>query len=155
MRVRIGAGLALLALATVFSAPADAAKMCAWMTEKDEPQDRLLTIYLSSDTEVHFFFKVGGKGIVDKEGDGANAPNDGTFVLQAGQTDSPWQFGTTLYPPGAIDVSIEIHQKPEDIFSDKPTPLWTTFTFRRSIPANEKKAPTILSKKQCAIVPGH
>ena len=143
----------LVSLAVSFSAPARAAKLCGWMVESEEPDDvRKLKILLSSDADVDFFWKIGGKGIV-VPGNTGNSPSDGSFTLHAGQTDSPWSYGQTLEPPGQIDVNIEIHQMPADIFSDKPTPLWANFVFRRNVPANEKKPSAIFAKKQCATVP--
>jgi hypothetical protein len=152
--VRVTAAIALsVSFAVSFAVPVKAAKLCGWMVESEDADDeRKLKIYLSSDAEVDFFYKIGGKGIV-YPGNAGNAPNDGTFALHAGQTDSPWSYGQTLDPPGSIDVNIEIHQTPADIFSDKPTPLWANFVFRRNVPASEKKPPAIFMKKQCATIP--
>lgn len=151
---RIVTAFAVLVSLTVYvSAPAKAAKLCGWMVESEEPDDvRKLKILLFSDADVDFFYKIGGEGIV-YPGNAGNSPSSGTFTLHAGQTDSPWSYGQTLEPPGQIDVSIEIHQTPVDIFSDKPTPLWANFIFRRNVPANEKNPPAMLAKKQCATVP--
>lgn len=122
------------------------------MVETEQPDDeRMLKIYLSSDTEIDFYYAIGGKGIV-VPGNTGNAPNEGTFMLHAGQTDSPWSYGQTLEPPGAIDVNIEIHQMPDDVFSEKPKPLLANFIFRRNVPANEKKPPAVFAKKQCTTV---
>jgi hypothetical protein len=142
----------LISPAVSSSAPAKAAKLCGWMVETQEDDERKLKIFLSSDAEVDFLYKVGGRGIV-VPGNTGNSPSSGSFTLHAGQTDSPWSYGQTMDPPGQIDVNIEIHQMPADIFSDKPTPLWTDFLFRRNVPANEKNPPAILAKKQCATVP--
>jgi hypothetical protein len=153
MLARAFAAFAVLVSFTVsFSLPAKAAKLCGWMVESQEDDERKLKIFLSSDAEVDFLYKIGGKGIV-VPGNTGNAPNSGSFTLHAGQTDSPWSYGQTMEPPGQIDVSIEIHQMPGDIFSDKPTPLWANFVFQRNVPANEKKPPAIFAKKQCATVP--
>ena len=149
---RIAASFALLVVIGA-AVPAHAAKLCGWMVETEEPDDvRKLKIFLSSDAEVDFLYKIGGKGIV-YPGNTGNSPSSGTFTLHAGQTDSPWSYGQTLEPPGQIDINIEIHQTPADIFSDKPTPLWANFVFRRNVPANEKTPPAIFMKKQCATVP--
>ena len=122
------------------------------MVESEQPDDeRMLKIYLSSDP--CGFFLQGRRQRDRLSGNAGNAPNDGTFTLHAGQTDSPWSYGQTLEPPGSIDVNIEIHQTPADIFSDKPTPLWANFVFRRNIPGSEKKPPAIFMKKQCATIP--
>lgn len=150
---RIAAAFALLvSFALSFTAPAQAAKLCGWMVETQEDDERKLKIFLSSDAEVDFLYKIGGKGIV-YPGNAGNAPNSGTFTLHPGQTDSPWSYGQTLEPPGSIDVNIEIHQTPADIFSDKPTPLLANFVFRRNVPANEKKPIATFMTKQCATVP--
>ncbi len=142
----------LFSLAVSFSAPAKAAKLCGWMVESQEDDERKLKIFLSSDAEVDFLYKIGGKGIV-YPGNAGNAPNSGSFTLHPGQTESPWSYGQTLEPPGKIDVNIDIQQMPADIFSDKPTPLWANFVFRRNVPANEKKPTAEFMKKQCATVP--
>ncbi|HTW34289.1 MAG TPA: hypothetical protein VMD53_06715 [Rhizomicrobium sp.] len=143
----------LVSLIVSFSAPAKAAKLCGWMVESEDPDDvRKLKIFLSSDADVDFFYRIGGKGIV-YPGNAGNSPGSGTFTLHPGQTDSPWSYGQTLEPPGQIDVNIEIHQTPADIFSDKPTPLWANFVFRRNVPAAEKNPPATFMKKQCATVP--
>ena len=149
--VRIASALSFfVAFAVSFAAPAEAAKLCGWMVELEQPDDeRMLKIYLSSDADVDFFYKVGGKGIV-YPGNAGNAPNDGTFTLHAGQTDSPWSYGQTLEPPGSIDVNMEIHQTPADIFSDKPTPLWANFVFRRNIPGSGKEAARNLHRRSSA-----
>jgi len=137
-----------------FSFAAPAATLCGWMIESEEPNDvRNLKIFLSSDAEVDFMWKIGGKGI-SYPGNTGSSNSSGTFTLHAGQTDSPWSYGQTLEPPGLIDVNIEIHQMPEDIFSDKPTPLWANFVFRRNVPAGEKKPPAIFARKQCATLTG-
>jgi len=154
MTGRIAAIAFVATFAFSFGGSAQAAKLCAWMIESEEPNDvRHLKIYLSSDAEVDFVWTIGGKGIV-YPGNTGNSPSSGTFTLHAGQTDSPWSYGQTLEPPGQIDVNLEIHQMPEDIFSDKPTPLWANFVFRRDVPANEKKPPAIFARKQCVTLTG-
>jgi len=153
MLARASAAFAVpISLAVSFSVPAKAAKLCGWMVETQEDDERKLKIFLSSDAEVDFLYKIGGRGIV-VPGNTGNAPNSGTFSLHTGQTDSPWSYGQTMDPPGQIDVNIEIHQTPADIFADKPTPLWANFVFRRNVPANEKNPPAVFLKKQCATVP--
>lgn len=150
---RIFAAFAVLvSLAISFSAPAKAAKLCGWMVESQEDDERKLKIFLSSDAEVDFLYKIGGKGIV-VPGNTGNSPDSGTFTLHPGQTDSPWSYGQTMDPPGQIDVDIEIHQTPADIFSKKPTPLLANFVFHRNVPAGEKNPSAIFMKKQCATVP--
>jgi hypothetical protein len=152
--MRVGFALAFVAACGVAVAgPAEAAKLCGWMIESEAPNDvRNLKIYLSSDAEVDFLWKIGGKGI-SYPGNTGSSNSSGSFTLHAGQTDSPWSYGQTLEPPGLIDVNIEIHQMPADIFSDKPTPLLANFVFRRNVPENEKKPSAIFAKKQCVTVP--
>ena len=137
------------------STSAQATKVCAWMVESEAPDDeRRLVIWLQSDADIDFFYQIGGRGIVTSSNTG-NAPNDGTFSLSAGKADSPWKYGQTLEPPGKIDVTIELHKMPTDIFSDAPKPLLAKFAFERDVPAAEKKPPATLARKQCATVPGN
>lgn len=93
------------------------------MVESQEDDERKLKIFLSSDAEVDFLYKIGGKGIV-VPGNTGNSPDSGTFTLHPGQTDSPWSYGQTMDPPGQIDVDIEIHQTPADIFSKNRRRSW-------------------------------
>jgi hypothetical protein len=149
MWIRILTTTALIAASPV---SAHAAKVCAWMIETEEPDDvRTLVIWLQSDADIDFFYKVGGRGIV-MPGNTGNAPNDGTFNLLAGKADSPWKYGQTLEPPGKIDVTIELQKTPADIFSDAPKPLLAKFAFERGVPQAEKKPPATLAKKQCATI---
>ncbi len=144
----------LVALVALFALvlPAHASQICAWLVEANEPDDvRGLTLWLQSDTDVDFLYKVGGDGIVTQSGK-SNSPTSATYSLHAGKAESAWQFGLTLDWPGRIDVTVEIHARPADIFSDAPTPLLAKFAFARAIPASEKKPPATLAKKQCASI---
>jgi hypothetical protein len=146
---------AVLGLLVLFSASAQAAQVCAWMVESEEPDDqRVLTIWLQSDQDLHFLYKVGGKGIISGT-DRMNSPGSGTFILKSGKADKPWTFGATLEPPGRIDVSMELHEMPAMVTSDAPTPVLAKFAFDRDVPATEGKPPATLAKKQCATVPTH
>jgi hypothetical protein len=150
MRYAIIAVLAALA----FAAPARAANVCAWMLESNEGDEgnvRQLEIWLEADADVDFFYKIGGRGIVSDSMTG-NSPSSGTFVLHAGQKEKPWGFGATLYPPGAIDVTITLHKMPADIFSDDETPILASYAFARTIPESETKPPATLARKQCKAV---
>jgi len=152
MFTRIFVAAALIAALPV---SAHAAKVCAWMVETGMPDDeRMLVIWLQSDADIDIFYQIGGRGIVTP-GNTGNAPSDGTFSLLAGKADSPWKYGQTLEPPGKIDVTIELHKMPTDIFSDAPKPLLAKFAFERDVPAAEKKPPATLARKQCATVPGN
>lgn len=143
---------AAMLIAAGFAGEARAAQLCGWIVETREPNDvHLLKLFLSSDREIEFFYRLGGLGLVDGSGH-MHSPSKGTFLLHNGQTDSPWSFGGTLTAPGKIDVVVEIHQKPADIFDERPTPLLAKFTFKRGIPAGETRVPPVFARKQCAIV---
>jgi hypothetical protein len=147
MRYAIAVVLAALACA----APARAANVCAWMLEKnggDEYMVRNLEIWLESDGDVDFLYKIGGEGIVSGESKG-NSPSSGTYVLHPKEPSKPWGFGMTLYPPGAIDVTITLHKTPADIFSEEETPVLARFAFSRKIPESETTPPATLAKRQC------
>src|SRR5689334_19555333 len=58
---------------------------------------------------------------------------------------SPVHHRRQLNPPGTIDIGTELHQTPADIFNDAPTPLLAQFSFRRDVPAWEKKPPATLA----------
>ena len=134
-------------------APAQAAQLCAWMTERNKANDvHDLELWLSADKELEFLYKIGGTGITG-EGSKMHSPSSGTFLLHPGKPDKAWGFGATMPMPGKIDVVVEIHQKPADIFDETPTPLIASFTFDRDVPEGEKKAPPVLAKKQCSALP--
>jgi len=134
------------------SAPAQAAQVCAWMKEAiqtDNEHD--FELWLEADARVDFLYRIGGKG-VETASMTANSPSSATFSLDAGTPEKAWGYGSTLNPPGKIDFSVELHQKPTDIFSDEPTPLLARFVFQRAVPQGETKAPATLAKKQCAVL---
>jgi hypothetical protein len=142
--------LAAVVVSALVGGRADAAQICAWLVESNQPDDvRQLDLWLQSDANVDFLIKVDGEGIVDGSGK-SNSPESATYSLMAGQADKAWGFGSTLAPPGAIDETVELHKTPADVFSDAPTPLLAKFAFRRKIPADEKTPPKTLAKKQCA-----
>ena len=142
--------LAAVVISTVIDGRAEAAQICAWLVESNEPDDvRQLDLWLQSDANINFLIKVDGDGILDGSGK-SNSPESATYSLTAGQADKAWSFGSTLQPPGAIDETVELHKMPADIFSDSPTPLLAKFAFQRKIPADEKMPPDTLAKKQCA-----
>ncbi|MGD0192382.1 MAG: hypothetical protein ABSD74_16720 [Rhizomicrobium sp.] len=149
--------LAVFLASVASAAPAGAAQICGWLVESNEPEDvRGLTLWLQSDADVDFLYAIGGKGIVNGMGY-ANSPAKASYTLHAGHAEAPWHGGGTLDAPAKIDITVELHQTPADIFSDAPTPLLAKFAFARNVPASEKKPPATLAKKQCAIVavPGH
>jgi hypothetical protein len=132
--------------------PAGAVTVCAWMDETVGEDDyRELKLWLEADGEADFYYKIKGKGL-SSEGMKAHSPNSGTFFLRPKTASSPWTFGSTLSPPGTIDVIAELRAKPADIFSDAETPLLASFTFHREVPEGETKAPTTFAAKQCAVL---
>ena len=142
--------LAAVVISALIVGRADAAQVCAWLVESNQPDDvRQLDLWLQSDANIDFLIKVDGGGILDDSGK-SNSPESATYSLTAGQADKAWGFGSTLAPPGAIDEIVELHKTPADIFSDAPTPLLARFVFQRKIPADEKTPPDTLAKKQCA-----
>ncbi len=147
--IRIAAVLGFL---VAFMASAQAAQVCAWMAESEEADNqRILTIWLQSDTDLHFLYKVGGKGIMSGT-DRMHPPGSGTYILKAGKADKPWTFGATLYPPGMIDVTMELHAMPAMVTSGEVTPILAQFAFHRDVPESEGKPPATFMKKQCATV---
>jgi hypothetical protein len=144
------AALATVVISALIVGRAEAAQVCAWLVESNQPDDvRQLDLWLQSDANIDFLIKVDGDGILDGSGK-SNSPESATYSLTAGQADKAWGFGSTLAPPGAIDEIVELHKTPADIFSDAPTPLLARFVFQRKFPADEKTPPDTLAKKQCA-----
>jgi len=144
--------LAALAVTPALAAPAHATQICAWLAESNEPENvRVVTLWLQSDAEVSFLYKVGGKGIITHSGE-SNAPASATFNLHADHPETPWHYGATLDSAARIDISVEIRAQPTDIFSDTPSPLLASFAFARAVPENEKTPPATLAKKQCATI---
>jgi len=147
MLTRIAAALALL---LVFGEPAAATEVCAWLKETVKRDHfYMLELWLQADGETDFLYQITGAGIVT-EGSKSHSPGSGTYVLHPRKAEKPWEFGTTLNPPATIDIGIELHQTPADIFDDTPTPILAQFMFHREVPATEKKPPATLARKQCA-----
>ena len=141
--------LSVLALVCSTSVQAEAAQVCAWLLETNQPDDvRMLNLWLQSDSDVDFLYQIGGDGIVTGSGR-ANSPSSATFSLIAGKAERAWGFGATFDAPGKIDVTVDLHKIPADIFSDAPTPLLARFSFQRDIPTSETKPADLLAKKQC------
>jgi hypothetical protein len=137
-----------------WSAPAQAAQVCAWMKEAIQADDvHDFELWLEADSRIDFLYQIGGKGVVTASMSG-NSPSSATFSLDPGTPEKVWGYGSTLNPPGKIDFSVELHQMPADIFSDAPTPLLARFVFQRNVPQSETKAPATLAKKQCAVLKG-
>jgi hypothetical protein len=146
--------LALAAVAAIAAAsPVRATELCGWLAETANA-DRLheFSLWLEADGQVDFFYKMTGAGIVT-EGMKSYSPGSGTFSLEAKRAEKAWGFGSTLSPPGDIDIVAEIHAAPKSVFSDDETPLLAKFTFRRHVPEDEKTPPADFAKRQCATVP--
>jgi hypothetical protein len=144
------AAAAILSLALAHQARAT--QVCGWMIEKIEADDlHQVDIFLQTDGEMEFLYKIGGRGMLS-EGSRMHSPGSGTYVLHRGRAERVWGFGSTLSPPGKIDISIALHQKPKDIFDERPTPILAEFKFQRNVPDGEKRAPATFAKKQCATV---
>lgn len=143
-----------LVLMLLWAAPAAAApvKICAWMTETvDAESNHEFSLWLEADADIQIYYQMAGEGVVT-ESMRAHSPGSGTFVLHPGEPDKPWGFGATLNPPGEVDIVAEIHETPEDIFSDVPSPLLTAFEFRRHVPEGETTPPPIFAEKRCRTV---
>lgn len=141
--------LAALVLMPLLSLPANAAQICAWLVETDLPDHvRALDIWFESDSSIVFLYALNGKGIVSNAGE-SNAPVSGSYSLRPGIAVKFWHHETTFYPPGKIDLDLEIRKVPTDYYSSKPTTALASFTFSRAIPASETSSPPTLAKKQC------
>lgn len=146
----LAAGLSLAGLGQ----PAAAApvRVCGWLTETlDDDDMHRLELWLEANTDFDFYYMIKGKGIVG-DGSRAHSPNKGTFVLSAGEPDKPWSFGTNLTPPGEIDVVVEIHATPADVFSEEEPPLLASFTFNRQVTEDDPAPPKGFGARQCATV---
>ena len=147
--IMLSRAIVACAFLAAFTASAQAATVCAWMVESNQPEQvREVDIWLQSDQDVRFLYKVGGKGIITDSGH-MSSPGSGTYSLKAGKAERPWGFGATLDSAGKIDVSMELHQMPAMVTSDTPTPVLARYVFQRDVPATEKKPPATLAKKQC------
>ena len=147
--LRLAAGL-LLTLSS--AALSQTVQVCGWMVESVKPENVYqFDVWLQTDGELSFLYKMSGAGVVAGSNK-THSPGSGTYVLQAGKAEKPWGFGTTLYPPAKIDITIELHEMPADIFSEAPTPLLAKFDFRRAVPESETKPPATLARKQCLAV---
>ena len=136
--------------AAVLAGPAHAVQVCAWMDETVGEDDyRELKLWLEADGELDIYYMIKGEGLAS-EGMKAHSPNRGTYFLRPRKADSPWTFGSTLSPPGVIDVIAEVRAKPASIFSDEAPPLLASFTFHRDVPEGETAPPKTFSVKQCA-----
>ena len=134
------------------TALAQSTQVCAWLVETAQPDNVYsFDIWLQADAKLDFLYKIGGAGVVTDSGK-FHSPGSGTFALNVGKAEKVWGFGVTMDPPAKIDIGIELHQTPADIFSEAPTPLLAKFSFSRAVPESEKKPPPTLAKKQCSAV---
>jgi hypothetical protein len=141
---------ALMALAiTAAAAPSQAAQVCAWMVETVGDDDlREVALWLEADSDVDLYYMMKGEGLKDGSGR-AHSPGSGTYSLSAKTPARAWGFGSTLSPPGEIDVIAELHASPKDIFADEEPPLVMAFTFHREVPEGETAPPATLAARQC------
>jgi len=145
----IGTALAVALLSSAVDGLANAAQVCAWLAESNQPDGvRHLDLWLQSNADIDFLIKVDGDGIVDSSGK-SNSPESATYSLTADQAENAWSFGSTLTPLGMIDEIVELHEMPADVTSDAPTALLAMFAFQRQIPEYETTPPDTLAKKQC------
>jgi hypothetical protein len=142
---------AFAALAILLACPScvHAAEVCSWLVEGEQPGHvRSLELWLQADSPVNFMFDVGGRGIVSATEDN-NSPLRAAYALSPGDTRKVWSYSNTFYPPGKIDITLELRKTPVDIYSSGPTPLLAKFAFRRDVPAPETTPPNALATKQC------
>ena len=145
--------MASLACACLAPGPARAVQVCGWLTETSDKENlHEFELWLQSDGEAEGLYRMKGEGIVT-EGMRSYSPGSGTFFLHAGRPAKMWGFGSTLSPPGDIDIVAEIHTKPASIFDEVETPLLATLTFRRHVPEEETTPPKGFTTKQCATLP--
>jgi hypothetical protein len=141
--------IAALAALIAFSVPAHAERICAWLVESNAPGNtRNLELWLQSAQNFEFGYDLAGRGLVSSAGD-ANRPAASSLSLSAGQEMKIWSFGEIFYPPGKIDVTVEIHRLPIAGAVHTVTPVLTKFVFRREIPPDEKDPPATLATRQC------
>ena len=128
---------------------AKAGQVCAWLVEKAISADAHdFDIWLQADTRMDFLYQIVGTAVTG-EGFHTHSPSGGTFVLDPGKPERVWGFGTTMWGPARVEIGIELHRMPKDIFSKDPTPVIASFSFTRDVPARETKVPAALAKKQC------
>lgn len=138
-----------LAFALAAAAPAHGAQLCAWLVETPQPDHvRALDMWLQSDSRMDFQYAIDGKGLVSAAGE-SNAPAHGSYSLRPQAPVKVWHFASTFYPPGRIDLDLEIRKVPTDYFGG-PTTVLATFAFARRIPSAETAPSPDLAKKQCA-----
>lgn len=145
----------LIALAALLlAAPsAQAANVCAWIVESNDPQGtRQFDLWLQSDKDIQGFDLVtGGQGVVTASG-ASMSPSTATYALDAGKPDKAWGMGHAIDGPGKIDITVELRKSSMDDTPENKLPLLAHYAFERAIPPNEKKPPATLAKHQCAQV---
>jgi len=142
-------GFAALLAFSFSGLTAHADQICAWLVESNQPGNvRKLDLWLQSDANVDFVYKVTGRGIVTIAGD-ANSPLDSTYHLDPNQPRQAWSYASTFYPPGKIEITVEIDKLQRDVYSTAPTLALAAFAFKREVPASEKSPPDTLARQQC------
>jgi hypothetical protein len=129
--------------------PVRATEICAWLVESERPGNlRNLDLWFQADTPFDFRYDVAGRGIVMSSGD-ANEPDSSAYSLSPGKAENVWSFNTIFFPPGKIDIAIDIHRMPLAGASHAATPLIAKFAFKREVPAGETNPPPTLAEKRC------
>ncbi|MGD0192387.1 MAG: hypothetical protein ABSD74_16745 [Rhizomicrobium sp.] len=142
-------GLAVLAIVLAWPSSVHAAEVCSWLVEGVQPGHvHSLELWFQADSPVNFMYDVEGRGLVSAAED-ANSPLTAAYALSPGDVRKVWSFSSTFYPPGKIDITVELHKTPMDINSNGPTPLLAKFVFQRNVPAAETTPPSTLATKQC------
>lgn len=145
-------GVALLALAGAAAGPARATELCGWLIETVEADGlHQFDLWLQADADTDVFYRMTGDGW-RSEGVRAYSPGSGTYSLHAHKAAKVWGFGTSLNPPGELDIVAEIHAPPASVFSEDETPLLATFAFRRHVPEDEGPPPKAFGARQCVTV---
>ena len=146
-------GLAIAAaLALAAGSEARAAQLCGWLTETREADDvHNFSLWLQSDSDVAFFYKMSGRGVVTNSGS-SYGPGSGSYSLRPGRAESPWTYGTNI-DEGDIDIVAEIHETPKSVFDETESPLLVKWIFCRHVAEGEKKVPTDFAKHQCITIP--
>ena len=140
-----------LAAGLFVGSQARAAQLCGWLTETrkaDEVHD--FSLWLLSDSDVAFFYKMSGKGIVTGSGS-SYGPRGGTHSRRPGRPESPWAYGTNISEDD-VDIVLEIRETPKWVFDGTESPRLVTWVFRRPIPEGEKKLPTDFANHQCIAI---
>jgi hypothetical protein len=128
---------------------AGATQICAWLVEGAQPGHvRTFDLWMESDADINFLYDVGGRGLMSVAGD-QNSPTSATYALNANDPRKAWSYSATFYPPGKIEITLDIHETPPDIYSHASTPVLAKFAFTRDVPESETKPPDTFAARQC------